>query len=440
MDMKHLDLAGIGIGPFNLGLAALISQHTELSSVFLDRRPEFRWHEGLLLDGTKLQVPFLADLVTMADPTHPLSYLSYLHQQDRLYKFYYYDTFQIPRREYDHYCRWASRQLPACQFDADVCDVRYEAASGRFLVESRSSSGASERYAADNLAIGIGTAPFLPNWARLSGDARVMHSAEFAGRQSALEQYRRVTVVGSGQSAAECVLALYSALTPERVAAGASVQWVTQAAGFHPMEYSKLGQECFTPAYMEYFHSIPREKRRDIVAKQGLLYKGISFSTIADIFDLLYERSIGGQAPGLSLYSNCEVIAVASKGAKAALQMSCRHRQLDQFTQLETDAIVAATGYRHVWPEWFERLKGTVLATDEQGDCIVQADFSALRCDEGFGHVFVQNAEIFQHGVGSPDLGIAATRNALIMNQLLGRPHYRTAKHSAFQSFGLIET
>ena len=70
------------------------------------------------------------------------------------------------------------------------------------------------------------------------------------------------------KSAAECVLALFNSLTPEQVKAGASIRWITRSAGFHPMEYSKLGQECFTPAYMQYFQSLPRDKRRDIAASQ----------------------------------------------------------------------------------------------------------------------------------------------------------------------------
>jgi len=49
----------------------------------------------------------------------------------------------------------------------------------------------------------------------------------------------------------------------------------------------------------------------------------------------------------------------------------------------------------------------------------------------------VQNAEIFQHGVGSPDLGIAAVRNATIVNQLLGRAQYRLPKRSSFQRYGM---
>lgn len=214
-------------------------------------------------------------------PDPPLSYLNYLHQQDRLYPFYYYDHFLIPRREYDHYCRWAAQQLTSCHFGQEVIDVRYDDTRERFLIDSTSATGAVQRYSSRDSAIGIGTTPWLPDWARECQHPLVMHSARFMHAREQLSQCKRVTVIGSGQSAAECVLALFSALTPEQVQAGASIQWITRAAGFHPMEYSKLGQECFTPAYMHYFHSLPRERRREIVAEQGLLYKGISFSPLA---------------------------------------------------------------------------------------------------------------------------------------------------------------
>jgi lysine N6-hydroxylase len=151
-DVTTIDIAGIGIGPFNLGLAALLDGHPEVSHLFLERKTEFRWHEGLLLPGTTLQVPFLADLVTMADPTHPLSYLNYLHHHDRLHAFYYYDNFQVPRLEYDHYCRWAAQRLGSCRFDEDVCDVTYDADTERFLIQSQSISGFKRHYRSRHLA------------------------------------------------------------------------------------------------------------------------------------------------------------------------------------------------------------------------------------------------------------------------------------------------
>lgn len=239
------------------------------------------------------------------------------------------------------------------------------------------------------------------------------------------------------QSAAECVLALLNDLTPEMVAAGASIQWITRSAGFFPMEYSKLGLEYFTPDYMRHFHRIAPVRRREIVADQGLLYKGISFSTIGEIFDLMYERSVGGRDPGLALFSNCAVETLESAGGSGSFRIGINHNHLDEKATVETDAIVAATGYRHAWPEWLGSLKGSVLDTCEWGDLVVGGDFRARRSDGGKGHVFVQNAETFHHGVGAPDLGLGAFRNAVIVNQLLGREHYRVNASASFQKFGL---
>lgn len=74
MNEQVYDVIGIGIGPFNLGLAALIEPVEEISAVFFDKEEKFEWHLGML-DGTDLQVPFLADLVTFADPTSPYTFL-----------------------------------------------------------------------------------------------------------------------------------------------------------------------------------------------------------------------------------------------------------------------------------------------------------------------------------------------------------------------------
>ncbi|MGQ4413486.1 SidA/IucD/PvdA family monooxygenase, partial [[Kitasatospora] papulosa] len=71
------DFIGIGLGPFNLGLACLTEPIEELSGLFLESKPDFEWHSGMFLEGAHLQTPFMSDLVTMADPTSPYSFLNY---------------------------------------------------------------------------------------------------------------------------------------------------------------------------------------------------------------------------------------------------------------------------------------------------------------------------------------------------------------------------
>src|SRR5215217_3214225 len=106
--MPTHDFIAIGLGPYNLGLACLTEPITDLDGVFLEARPEFQWHAGMMLDSTRLQTPFMSDLVTLADPTSPFSFLNYLKETGRLYPFYIRESFYPLRSEYNKYCRWAA--------------------------------------------------------------------------------------------------------------------------------------------------------------------------------------------------------------------------------------------------------------------------------------------------------------------------------------------
>src|SRR5258708_15254564 len=52
---EPVDLLGVGIGPFNLSLAAIADGVPGLRAIFLEQQPEFRWHPGLMIEGTTLQ-------------------------------------------------------------------------------------------------------------------------------------------------------------------------------------------------------------------------------------------------------------------------------------------------------------------------------------------------------------------------------------------------
>ena len=126
--MMH-DFIGIGLGPFNLGLACLTDPIDDLDGLFLEARDELAWHPGMLLDDATLQVPFLADLVTMADPTSRWSFLNYLKQTGNLYPFYIRESFYPLRKEYDDYCRWAAERLGSVRFGQPVVEVEHDGAS-----------------------------------------------------------------------------------------------------------------------------------------------------------------------------------------------------------------------------------------------------------------------------------------------------------------------
>src|SRR5262245_24810087 len=122
----HLGLAGIGVGPFNLSLAALLSPLPDLRWRFFERRPSFEWQGGMMLPGTRMQTSFLKDLVTPVDPTNRYGFLSYLVQKGRFYRFLNAEFSRVRRVEFADYMRWVAEQIPNLEFGAEVRDVAFD--------------------------------------------------------------------------------------------------------------------------------------------------------------------------------------------------------------------------------------------------------------------------------------------------------------------------
>ncbi|MEU6861869.1 SidA/IucD/PvdA family monooxygenase [Streptomyces sp. NPDC046876] len=444
LDAPH-DLVGIGIGPFNLSLAALAhglpaQGAGELDTAFYDERRTFRWHPGLLIEGTTLQVPFLADLVTLADPASPWSFLNYLKDKERLYPFYFAQQFHIQRAEYDAYCRWVADRLPGLHFGHQVDAVRWNHEHDLFEVDFTQLDPGGEAEALGrthtrHLVLGIGTAPYVPEPLRPLVEAPtvpVIHSADYLDHRARIVGADHVTVIGSGQSGAEIFLDLLRA----RPAGRERLTWLARTPSFAPMEYSKLGLEHFTPDYTRYFHSLPEAVRDRLIPAQWQLHKGIDADTIAAIHHELYARTLHGGWPDAVLTPGVTV-RTAGRVATTKVELHLEHAEQSARSRLTTDAVVLATGYR-------ERPLTQLLAGL---DPYVRRDSSGRpRIDERHrmvldpsvsGSIFVQNGERHTHGVGAPDLGLAAWRSAAILNTLTAKNPYPEPTRTSFTTFGL---
>lgn len=439
-DHPCYDLVGVGIGPFNLSLAALADGVPELDALFLDAKPAFSWHPGLLLEGTVLQVPFLADLVTMVDPTSPWSYLNYLRTHDRMFPFFFSERFHIPRREYDHYCRWVAESLPSCRFDARVSDLEWSERDDAFLLTHRSADGASQRVLARQVVLGVGTTPVLPEPLRtLLGEEhqdRVLHSADYGTYRAGLATLRDVTVVGAGQSGAEVALDLIRHQDGDGQG-GPYVRWLARTPAFAPMEYSKLGLEHFTPDYIRYFRALPEKRREQLVREQWQLYKGVSEETLADIHDELYERTIGGGQPRAGLHPGVTLTAAEADGDGYLL--TCQHQEQEGEFTFRTDALVSASGYEAQRPDFLEQF-AELIRWDEHGRYQVDGDYRVALDARVNGDLYVQNAEMHTHGVGAPDLTLGAWRAATILNAASGRTVLPVPERAAWTTFGVPTT
>lgn len=417
--MHTYDLLGIGLGPFNLGLAALADPVEELDCVFLEAREEFCWHGGMMLPRATLQVPFLADLVTMADPTSPYSFLNHLKHVGRIYPFFIREQFHPLRSEYDAYCRWVADQLDTLRFGRRVERVEHDGEA--YLVTAHT----GEQWRSRRLVLGTGTQPRLPH--AVEGlDGPLLHTADYLDRREELLGQKSITVVGSGQSAAE-VFADLLAARPER---GFDLTWVTRTPRFLPMEDTKLTLELTSPEYTAYFQELPAERREPLLRSQASLYKGISAELVNAIFDELYAQRVDG-LPDPTMLSATELTGARREGASYVLDL--HHREQDEPMRMRTDALVVGTGYASSVPGFLDPVRDR-LRIDEQDRFLAGPTYSVGQRD---GEVFVQNAEEHTHGFVAPDLGMGAFRNAVVLNTVTGREIYPVEKRIAVQEFGV---
>lgn len=438
MSSELYDLVGIGIGPFNLALAALAEPCVPLTCLFLDENPGFSWHPGMMVDGATLQVPFLADLVSLVDPTNRNSYLAWLRDQGRLFGFYFSEAWHVPRPEYEAYCRTVAERLESCRFGCRVTAVRHATlADGRdgFVVCYDSPEGPRTALAA-NVALGIGTEPVVPGSLRLlceEASALVSHSAHYLNRADWIRAADDVTVLGSGQSGAEIVLDLLRSWHMP----GRRLRWLTRSTAFEPMEYSKIGLEHFTPDYADYFHALPEAVRDQLLATQGRLYKAVSDQTLAEIRVELDRRAHpGGPAStGVTLLPGVEAVGgrMVEVPSGEELDLDFVHARTHTACSIHTQRLVLATGYAQRQP----RLLGPIDALvrrDLRGRPLIGRDHRVVLEGTDAG-LYVQNAELHTHGVGTPDLGLGAYRAASILNAIAGRELYRLPARTAHTSF-----
>ena len=241
-----------------------------------------------------------------------------------------------------------------------------------------------------------------------------------------------VTVVGSGQSGAEVFLDLLR----NRPTGRERLHWLGRTEAFAPMEYSKLGLEHFTPDYTRYFHSLPEAVRDRLVTSQWQLHKGIDADTIAAIHDELYHRTLNGGWPDAVLTPGVRV-RTAGRIATTKIELHLEHIQQGSRSRLTTDAVVLATGYRERPLDRILAGLDPYLRRDSRERPRVDEQFRLDLDPSVTGTVYVQNAELHTHGVGAPDLGLAAWRSATILNALTGKDPYPLPTRTAFTTFGL---
>ncbi|HCA5090343.1 TPA: SidA/IucD/PvdA family monooxygenase, partial [Acinetobacter baumannii] len=388
---------------------------------FFDSKDEFDWHSGIMPEGSTLQIPFIADLVSFADPKNNYSFLNYLKLHNRLYQFFIRESFFILRAEYNLYCKWAAEQLENVHFKSFVERIDYDESRQLYTVRVKQPQG-EMKVVTKNLVLGTGTTPITPKFCQ-GYPEQIQSSADYLRHKKDYLTKKSITIVGGGQSGAE----IYYDLLSEIDQHGYQLNWLTKAPHFFSMDLGKLTLEYTSPDYTSHFYSLDEDKRDQVIGSQNALYKGIELSFVNRIYDLLYQKSLHQPIP-TRMMPNCALDAVEQQSNH--LNLTFKNSDINKRFKLESEVLILALGYEYKIPECLTPIR-TLINWDSKGRIALNWNYS-INDDNT---IFAQNIGIYSHGFTVPDLGMGCYRNAIIINTILGREVYPVEKRIAYQEF-----
>ncbi|MEK1906157.1 MAG: lysine N(6)-hydroxylase/L-ornithine N(5)-oxygenase family protein [Pseudomonas sp.] len=418
IETLEYDVIGLGFGPANLAIAVALDEdrrareHGGLRYCFLEKKPAFEWHGGMLLEDSRMQISFLKDLATLRNPASRFTFVNYLHQKGRLESFINVGTFTPSRLEYNDYLGWAASHFAdRVHYGEEVIAVEPVLEGGevsRVKVISRFADGRTRARVTRNLVVSIGGEALVPEAFRtLRGDARVIHSSGYLARiGQAVEgkQTQRLAVIGSGQSAAE----IFSDLCGRYP--HAEVSLVMRSQALRPADDSPFVNEIFDPSYTDVVYEQHPEARQALIAANAQTnYSVVNLDLIESIYQRLYLQKVSGHAPHqLLTQRRVEQVTAQADGIRLSLSGPQGHEEK------LFDAVVLATGYRRDgYKRLLEGLQGYMgqgsVARDYRLQC--QADFSA--------GIFLQGCCEASHGLSDTLLSVLAIRSQEVVDSLL---------------------
>lgn len=423
------DLIGIGFGPSNLALAATIQEEAEeapgrgLRCLFLERRQDFGWHPGLLLEGARVQLSFLKDLVTLRNPRSRFTFLNYLWERDRLDHFANLRNMYPTRLEFnDYYCWVADQVRGAVRYGHEVISVepvRTSQASPSASVEllrvraRKVDSQETVEFLTRNLVLAVGGTPAMPEGIEIRSSRRMFHAHELLPRLAADYPDRdaayRFVVVGSGQTAAEVFQHLVSRYPRAKITAA------LRRFAYKPADDSHFVNEIFFPEMIDFIYGLAPQRRRALFsAHADTNYSAVDLDLIQEIYEELYQQRVSGEERARILRF-LELRAFVDNDSEVVLHF--QDMATDRPTVLGADAAVLATGYVRPGKPDVLSLMEEHLQTD--GDRYVVERNYCIRCREGFlPKIFLQGFCESTHGISDTLLSNLARRSVEILAAL----------------------
>ena len=407
-----LDLAGIGAGPFNLSIAALLADQAQLRSRFFESRDTFVWHPGLLLDNTNMQTMFLKDLVSAVHPESPYSFLSYLVKNKKFYRFLSAELQCISRHEFSDYLAWTAHQLDNVQFSSSVEEVEYT--GEHFNVHTNQGV-----YQAQNLCIGTGKVPFVPECAKPYLGTQLFHAAKIGLTEQDFTG-KRVMIVGGGQSGAD----IFINALQHKWGKPKSLDWLSRRANYQPLDEASFTNEFFAPDYVDAFVNLSPQVKHQEIANQKLTSDGITQKALLSIYQELYHRfDVLKEDKWVRLLPH-RTLTQVRKDAQG-FTLSANNALGQNLETLQADIVILATGFEAPTPHCLRSIL-PLLDMDEQNRYQMTPEFELKWEGQSNNKIFAVNAGMHSHGIAEPQLSLMAWRSARIINRLAGKKLFDT--------------
>ncbi|MGW3116642.1 SidA/IucD/PvdA family monooxygenase [Streptomyces sp. NPDC001107] len=414
------DVIGLGFGPSNIALAIAAQEIApDRSCLFLERSPDVRWHEGMLIDGARMQISFLKDLVSLRNLASPFTFLAYQKAKGRLEKFVNLAEFRPTRLEFQDYLRWVGGQFTGM--------VRYRSAvtavspvrdddgmlSLLRVTATDTASGEVVEYHARNVVHALGGVPMVP--ACVTTGPAVVHSSAFLSKfPGAFTDHDReweFAVAGDGQSAGEITHYLLDHYRNARV------HLILPGYSLCATDNNPFANEQFFEANADKFYFRSEENRRDYAARlRNTNYGVVEAGFLDDLYRLVYADEVRGRTR-LVVHDGSRVTWADHDGAGARVGVHSRFGAGSH--ELRTDGLVLATGYRRELDAEMYRSVLPYLELDDDGLPVVSQDHRVRSAEELTCGLYVQGLAEATHGLGDTLLSLLPFRSKQIITSIV---------------------
>lgn len=413
------DLLGVGFGPSNLALAIAAAEIApRRRCLFLERNDGVYWHHGLLLEGARMQISFLKDLVSLRNPASAYTFLQYLKAKGRLERFVNLDVARPTRLEYQDYLTWVAGHFgDTVRYGSEV--VRIEPVPSRsagvldlLRVTARDAGGRSHDYYAHNVVHAAGgRARPVPGG---DGCDAVIHSSKFLPRFprrfARAEHPYEFAVAGDGQSAAEIVRYLLTHYPDARV------HLVLYGCALRATDNNPFVNEFFQRSNADRFHASDPARRAAVLAQlRTTNYGVVEPGFLQELYELTYADEVRGRQR-LVVHGGAEVSCLDAAGVRPSVTVRDRIDGSEQV--LECDGVVLATGYtRALDPDVYGPVL-PLLRRDAAGQLSVSADYRVETAPELTAGLYLQGFAEQLFGLGDTLLSLLPFRSEQIITDI----------------------